>query len=102
MSQEDIDNIKKTVSDGLNQAYDTAAAAEARLSSTTQHVSSTVRKGISTGLESVSATKSKLKVMPFLATFMFDSDVLADKGIAVVSFALAGCWPSCRSAHTSE
>lgn len=85
MSQEDIDNIKKTVSDGLNQAYDTAAAAEAQLSSTTQHVSSTVRKGISTGLESVSATKSKLKVaLLLLVTCMFGRGVSAGKGISAI------------------
>lgn len=62
MSQADIDKIKKNVSDGLNQAYDTAAAAEAQLNSTTQQVSSTVRKGISSGLETVSSAQTRLKV----------------------------------------
>lgn len=61
MSQADIDKIKKNVSDGLNQAYDTAAAAEAQLNSATQQVSSSLRKGISTGLETVSSAKTRLK-----------------------------------------
>eukprot|EP00892_Ulva_mutabilis_P004888 jgi/Ulvmu1/2771/UM014_0229.1 len=61
MSQADIDKIKKGVTDSLNQAYDAATAAEGKLNDTTQHISSTVRKGISTGLDAMSSTKSRLK-----------------------------------------
>lgn len=62
MSQADIDKIRKSITGGLNQAYEAATAAEGKLNDTSKHVSSSVRKGISTGLETVSSTRLRLKV----------------------------------------
>lgn len=62
MSQADIDKIKKGVTDGLNQAYDAATAAEGKLNDTSKQISSSVRKGISTGLDTMSSTRARLQV----------------------------------------
>jgi hypothetical protein len=62
MSKQDIENIKKGFSDGLNKVYDGVVTVETQVNEATASFASAVRKSLSFGLEQYSSTRSRLEV----------------------------------------
>lgn len=62
MSKQDIENIKKGVSDGFTKLYEFAVGAEAQVNDATANFASSVRKSLSFGLEQYSSTRSRIEV----------------------------------------